>query len=194
MTPSLHDLFQKFTEHTDERFRLSASRGERTRFVIEFFRTYLGAQGFGEPRWEYMGIDAVWRDPHLGHLALALEHENSHDIKDFLAKEMQHLADIKAETKVAIAYPHAGEETWALAEVRKLIQGVTNMTSNVFGEQYLLVFGSNTWQEKKRAIQWKGYFVDRAGEIQAQLERVVRQGSGVGDTENEGGRAAAAES
>lgn len=193
MTPNLHDLFQKFTDHTDERFRLSASRGERTKFVIEFFRTYLEAQGFGEPRREYMGIDAVWRDPHLGHLSLALEHENSHDIKEFLAKEMQHLVDIKAQTKVAIAYPHAGEETWALSEVRKLIQNVTNMTSSVFGEDYLLVFGSNTWQERKRAIQWKGYFIDRSGEIQTQLERVVRQASGVGNTENEGDRAAPTE-
>lgn len=111
MTPNLHDLFEKFAEHTGDRFRLSASRSERTRFVIEFFQKYLGAQGFGEPHREYMAIDAVWRDPNLGHIALALEHENSHDIKEFLAKEMQHLVDIKAQTKVAIAYPHAGEET-----------------------------------------------------------------------------------
>jgi hypothetical protein len=192
MTVSLHELFQKFTEQTEDRFRFAAPARERTRFVIELFTSVLRSSGLGEPQREYMGIDAVWRDPHFGHLSLALEHENSHDIKEFLGKEMQHLVDIKAEAKVAIAYPHAGEETWALSEVRKLIQGVTNMTSNVFGEQYLLVLGSNTWQERKRAIQWKGHFIDRSGETHAQLERVVRQG--VGDTENEGDRAAPAES
>ncbi|MCI0407281.1 MAG: hypothetical protein L0191_01745 [Acidobacteria bacterium] len=183
MTPNLHDLFQTFAEHTEGRLRLSASRRERTRIIIEFFRTYLEAQGFGEPRREYMGIDAVWRDPNFGHIALALEHENSHDMKEFLANEMQHLVDIKAQTKVAIGYPHAGEETWALAEIRKLIQGIINMTSNVFGEQYLVMFGTSTWHEKRRAIQWKGYIIDRSGEIQARLEYVGRQGAARGGAE-----------
>jgi hypothetical protein len=175
MSVNLHELFQKFADHTEGQFRFADPATDRTRLVTEFFADYLRSLGLGEPHREYMGIDAVWRDPHLGYIALALEHENSHDIKDFLAKEMQHLVDIKAETKVAIAYPHAGEETSALAEIRKLIQVVTNMTSNVFGEQYLLVFGMNTWQEKRRAIQWKAYFMDRSGEIQGQREHVVRQ-------------------
>lgn len=57
------------------------------------------------------------------------------------------------------------------------------MTSSVFGEQYLVVFGTNTWQEKRRALQWKGYLIDRSGEVWAQLERVVRQAAVKGGNE-----------
>ena len=49
------------------------------------------------------------------------------------------------------------------------------MTAELLGENYLLIFGSNTWQGKKRAIQWKGYIFNRLGQMQNQLEKVVPQ-------------------
>src|SRR5574337_1765116 len=177
MPVNLYDLFHKFADHTAGRFRLGAPRKERTRFVMEFLREYLRSGGFEEPQREYMAIDAVWRDPYLGHIALAVEHENTHDIREFINKEVQHLVDVKAEAKVAIAYPHMGEETSALAEITTKIQRAANMTAELSGETYLLVFGANTWQEKKKAIRWKGYVINRLGVMQNQLEKVVPQAS-----------------
>ncbi len=177
MTISLHDLFHKFCGHTEGRFRLGPPRKEKTRFVVEFFKEYLELIGIEPPQFEYMGVDAVWRSHILGHIAVALEHENSHDMGEFLGKEMQHLIDLKAEVKVAIAYPHAGEETECLKEIARLIQRVVNMTTNVFAEDYLVIFGFDTRREKKPAIRWNGYILNRAGEIQDQLEKVVRQRS-----------------
>lgn len=122
--------------------------------------------------WELI---AAWRDPYLEHIAVALEHENSHDIKEFISKEIRHLVDLKAEAKVGVAYPHMGEETNALSEISRIIQGAANMTAELFGENYLLIFGSNTWQGKKQAIQWKGYLLNRLGQMQNRLEKVVPQ-------------------
>lgn len=175
MTIGLHDLFCKFADCTQDRFRLGPPRKEKTRFVVEFFHEYLQSLGFGDPDREYMGVDAVWRDPHLRYIAVALEHENSHNMGEFLRKEMQHLVDLKAQVKVAIAYPHAGEETESLKEIARLIQQVVNMTTDIFGEDYLIVFGFDTWRDRKPAIQWKGYILNRLGEVQGPLERIVPQ-------------------
>lgn len=175
MTLSLHDVFDRFCERCDGNLIIGSSRRARTTFVIDFFREYMKSQGMSEPHIDYMQVDAVWRDLTLGHISLALEHENSHDMREFIAQEMGHLVDLKALVKVAIAYPHAGEEKTTLDEIVLLIQQRAIMTSDIFGERYLILFGFNTLQERKPAILWKGYFLDRVGKIVDERQRVVFQ-------------------
>lgn len=175
MAVNLHDIFEHFCESTDGKIRWGENRRARTRLVLDFFHEYMKARGFGDATAEYMEIDAIWRDPHLDYIALALEHENSHDMRELIEQEMRHLVDLKAEAKVIIAYPHTGEEKSTLEKITRLIQQGANMTSDLLGEAYLIVFGFNTWHNKKPAIQWKGYLLNRTGRIDGERERVVFQ-------------------
>lgn len=70
------------------------------------------------------------------------------------------------------------------ATARTKITAEGNTTAELSDENYLLIFGSNTGQGKKRAIQWKGYILDRLGQMQYQLEKNAPQAGHRGLTEN----------
>jgi len=99
-------------------------------------------------------------------------------VESFVKGEMSHLADLKSVNKVAITYPHAGEETRILEAVRATISQRIMLTSNAFRENYLVIFGFPTWQAKKRAIRWNGYFLNQEGKIEDSKEKVVFQSAG----------------
>ena len=177
MTISLYDLFNQFCESTSDRMKWKESRMTRTRFVMAFFREYMSRNGLNEPYKDYMLVDAVWRDPRSGYIEVALEHENKGDAEKFVKEEIDHLADLKSVNKVAITYPPIGEEKRTLEAIGNVIQKRFFVTSQMPGENYLIIFGFATSQLKKRAIRWNGHFFSSEGKLRDSREKVVFQKS-----------------
>lgn len=177
MTISLYDIFDRFCDYTDERLRWKEPRKSRTELIVTLFTDYMKGAEFDGPYKEYMSIDAIWRDPSLGYVVLAVEHENKGNVERFVKEEIAHLADLKSMNKIAITYPATGEETLILEAIQNEIQKRIIITSNSFGENYLIIFGFPTWHMKKRAIRWNGYFFNQAAKPGDNKERVVFQRS-----------------
>ena len=172
---SLYDVFDKFCDASADTIRWKDGRQARTRFALEFFKHYATSMQWDGPYQEYMSIDAIWRDSYSGYIVFALEHENKGDVESFVKGEISHLADLKSLNKVAVTYPHAGEETRILEAVKTVIGQRVNVSSNTFGEDYLIIFGFPTWQSKHRAIRWNGYFLNNEGKLLDSREKVVSQ-------------------
>jgi len=73
---SLYDTFEKFCEASADSIRWKDGRRVRTKFSLNFFKNYASSMRWDGPHLEYMSIDAIWRDPYLGYVIFALEHEN----------------------------------------------------------------------------------------------------------------------
>ncbi len=101
---------------------------------------------------------------------------NEGDVQAFLNEEIRHPLDLRSQNKLAITYPHLGEEKQAVEAIKNMVQRWAILASDVFEEKNLVVFGFSTWREGKRPIQWKGYFIDRKGEVEDR-ESVVPQRS-----------------
>lgn len=172
MSVNLYEVFEHFCNATDSKLRWGDDRKRWTSFVLDIFDNFMRSKGLGESRRNYMGIDAVWRDPSLGNILLALEHENERRTEDFVAQEMHRLLDLKSLNKVAITYPHAGEERETIEAIRAMIPRGAMLASDTFFENYLIIFGFDTRHKARRAILWRGYSINRKGEVD-ERERVV---------------------
>src|SRR3990167_4738175 len=99
---SLYDVFEKFCEASAGVIRWKDGRRARTRFALDFFKSYASSMQWNGPHLEYMSIDVIWRDPYSGYIVFAVEHENKGDVESFVKGEISHLADLKSLNKVAI--------------------------------------------------------------------------------------------
>lgn len=156
MSISLYELFEHFCNAMDGKLRWGDDRKIWTAIILEFFDEYMRSKGCVESYQNYMGIDAVWRDPVLDHIVLALEHENEGKVGSFLAQEIRHLLDLKSVNNIAITYPHVGEERETIDAIRQMVPRTGMLASGVFVESYLIIFGFDTRRETKRAVLWRG--------------------------------------
>lgn len=127
---------------------------------------------------EHMNIDYIWRYDSTKYstndIELAVESENQENRVDVLIEnEVQNLVDLRARNKVAIFYPNLGDENVLLDKIRKAIKRVSEQCR--FEEKYVFVLGFATRKEGKKAILWKGYFLDKTGEVTSMKERVTFQ-------------------
>jgi hypothetical protein len=175
VTISLYDLFDQFSDAMAQQIKWNDNRKKRTELIMAFFDQYMSQKGFGGPCRDYMLIDAVWRDPLMGYITLALEHENKGDVNSFVDQEMAHLTDLKSINKVAITYPPSGEEKRTLEAIENVIKTRISVTATGLGEDYLIIFGFTTSQSGKRAVRWNGYFFDSNGKLRDNREKVVPQ-------------------
>lgn len=164
---TLSSIFDEFCKQLSGKLRWSRSKAEWTDAIFDFFHDLNEKQHkpLKEER-EHMNIDYLWRDveyfPYQS-IKLAVEHENKFDLNEFLDSEIQHLLDIKAECKIAITYPQLGDENKLIREVTERIKQYSQKLSPF--EDYLLILGFATSKEKKRAIRFRGYLLDREGKI-----------------------------
>ncbi len=124
----------------------------------------------------YMGIDYIWRYEQVDqgkvtyqHIELAVEHENERDVKEFLDKEIRHLVDLKADNKIAITYPALADEMSLISEIQQLIGASGRRMNN---ENYLIILG---FTASKKALRFKGYFFNNAGDRQGEPKDKVIQ-------------------
>lgn len=175
MSVTLFELFDAFCRATDGRLRWSDDRKVWSEYVLNFLDEFMRAKGYGDAHRNYMGIDAVWRTSGLDYIELAVEHENEGKTARFLAQEIRHLLDLKSLNKVAITYPHMGEERETITTIKQMVPLAAMLASNVFTERYLVIFGFDTRREGKRAILWRGHFISSKGEVEEQEIVVFQQ-------------------
>lgn len=176
MSISLYEAFEEFCGATNGKLKWGDDRSTWTTFILEFFDDYMRSKGFAVAQKNYMDIDAVWRDPHLRYIVLALEHENEGRVRNFLQEEIHHLLDVKGQNKIGITYPHVGEEKELVDAIQSAVQQASITASPAFGDNYLIILGFDTRQAGKRVIQWKGWFISARGEME-EREKVVAQRS-----------------
>lgn len=175
----LVSLFNHLGEKSQGQLKWDDKDKAWTQWMFQCFDDYVTATHSVEGVSNYMDIDRVWRDPGLGYLILALEHENNFVRKDFLGQEIQHLIDLKATYKVAITYPQLGEEEETIKEVCSLLNRSTWLRFiDYCTDEYLIVFGFATKKDGKPAILWKGYRLDYTGKHLDAYTKVVMQASG----------------
>jgi len=179
---SLARVFDEFCAYFDGKMRWSAAKdSEWTDKVLSFFSDLRSREEKSFPGYrlvevrEYMNIDYVWRSVVTSgsHIELAVEHENTGNVKPFLEQEIQHLIDLKADNKIAITYPHVGDE-------EKLVRSVCDSVRSDFRHQkenYLLLLGfaTRTGEQAAQAILVKGHFIDSLGRETSSRQKVILQ-------------------
>jgi len=179
---SISDIYDEFCKYFDGKMKWSAAKdSEWTENILKFFSEFRASKekllvGYRlvEAR-EYMSIDLTWRamTSSTSHIELAVEHENTGNVKPFLKQEIQHLIDLKADNKIAITYPHIGDE-------ETLVRGVCDAIKTDVrqrGEEYLLLLGfaTRTGDPPMPAILIKGHFIDSSGNEKTSKQRVILQ-------------------
>lgn len=97
-----------------------------TNTVLNIFTEIGRSLGF-MPRKEYLRLDQTWeiRHPDISTIVLALEHENTSDVREILDDELLKLVDVKAFLKVIVFYPSipitAKEEGFSYPEIQEKI-------------------------------------------------------------------------
>jgi len=179
---SLPKIFDQFCSYFDGKMKWSAAKNsEWTQSILRFFsdpRTkqenlFPGAEV--DEKYEYMNIDYVWRvvGSSGSFIELAVEHENTGTVKTFLEQEVRHLIDLKADNKIAITYPHIGDE-------ERLMQAVSDsvrLDLRRQDEHYLILLGyaTRTGEPAAPAILFKGHFIDSSGKKTSVLQKVILQ-------------------
>lgn len=72
MSVSFYEIFESFCDATNGELKWQHGRKAWTTFVLGFFDEYMRSKGFGESEKNFMAIDAIWREPSLGYIVLAL--------------------------------------------------------------------------------------------------------------------------
>lgn len=159
---NLRDLFEEFCNAADGKLRWGDSGKLWTDFVFDFLRSYMKKihpeDSRLEPESNYMSIDLVFRTPWSSFIELAVESENTAPMKDFMSKELRHLADLKAESKIAIYYPSMGDEDAIVERAYGMIRERGPVTRNL-GEDWLLLFGFSTTTSGHKIVLWRGHFI-----------------------------------
>lgn len=177
----LESMFEEFCNHLDGKLKWSArelTAKQWTKTIFDFFDQLNTKESvpFVVTK-DFMRIDYVWRYDSSKYstsdIELALEHENAMEkIDSLLEKEIQHLIDIKARSKVGIFYIPQGDEKEFIQKIKERIKRQT-MRSNY--EKYLIILGYATTYHKQRAILFKGFLFDQDGELKEQKEKIVLQ-------------------
>lgn len=178
-------FYNEFCEYLDGKIKWSKKKSEITKLVFNFFKERNQKENipFIEKK-EYMTIDYIWRYkmPEYSHdtIALALEHEVSvRKINDFLDDEVQHLIDIKAENKIGIFYPTAGDEKALKDGIKDRLKKTRQLSSKI--EKYLFIFGIPTTQMGKIIMLFKGIIFswDQHNNVETILltEKIIKQQS-----------------
>jgi hypothetical protein len=94
-------------------------------------------------------------------LIFALEHEHQTNIEEILSKEVAHLIDLRAQTKVGIFYPNLGDENYLIENIKKKIGSAVVWLP--LKEEYMFVLGFNTKKQGRPAIKFKAYLLDSSG-------------------------------
>ncbi|MFQ5861156.1 MAG: hypothetical protein ACE5IG_06375 [Dehalococcoidia bacterium] len=126
-----------------------------------------------------MRVDYLWRydssQYYMNDIELAVEHENvTAKLSDLIEGEIQHLIDLKARNKVGIFYIAQGDEEDFVKAVGERIR-MQGMRSQL--ERYLIILGSTTSREKRRALLFKGCFFAADGSLTNQQHQVIFQAS-----------------
>ena len=183
MRLTLNELFDEFCDYLHGKIKWKAPENERTALILSFFSELNKSEyrPYEEKR-EYMRIDYIWRDvssfPYQK-IVLAVEHENEFNFKSFLGTEIQRLLDIKAENKIAIAYPQVGNENRLIREVQERIKKYA-LKIHPF-ESYLLILGFTTRkrpkgvEKPKLAVRFKGYIFNNKGDLTTFKDRTILQ-------------------
>jgi hypothetical protein len=144
-----------------------------TEEILKFFEEEARKQK-ARPQREYMTLDLVWWSQ-FTHIALALEHENSHKrINSFLDEEVSHLLDIRADRKVGIFYPSVGDEKILVKNIEERLR-YRFQGRPIPYERYLFILGFPTRKQGKPAIQFKPYYFDEKGKPTIGHEYVILQ-------------------
>jgi len=173
-------MFNTFCEYLNGKLKWSETKDkEWTQTVFQFFSAENTRETipYVEIR-EHMNVDYILRYDSskysFNDIELAVEHEASENRVDVLvSEEIQNLVDIRARNKVAIFYPSAGDEANLLDKIQKKIKSVS--TRYQLEEEYLIILGYTTTTEGKRAILWRAFYLDKAGNLTQRKERVIMQ-------------------
>jgi hypothetical protein len=130
--------------------------GEWTQLILDFFKEQAVKHG-ATFETEYMDVDMIWRGEHM-EIAFALEHEHGTYVREVLEKEVNHLIDLRAKTKVGIFYPNTGDVKPLVESAEKWIAERTRAV-RVVGEEYLFILGFNTSRDRRRVIQFQARFM-----------------------------------
>jgi hypothetical protein len=127
--PTPQELFQMFQEKFSKATLPDSWQVSEpwTNIVLTIFDEIGRNMGY-TPRKEYLRLDQTWeiRLPDISLIVLALEYENTGDVREILDDELQKLIDIKAFLKVLIFYPiipammYEGE--FMITEIQEKIQ------------------------------------------------------------------------
>lgn len=177
----LPKIFDEFCGYFDGKMKWSAAKdSEWTKTVLSFFSDLRARE---EKSWssklleirEYMGIDYIWRNEGTSgrYIELAVEHENTGDVKAFLEQEIQHLVDLKADNKIAITYPYIGDEERLMRGVHDIIRSDLRRKD----ERYLVLLGfpTRTGESPAPAILFKGHLIDSSGREESVKQKVILQ-------------------
>lgn len=167
------DFFREFCKEFNGKLKW----GERTKWkalIFKFFSELDERKRCYKFEKEYMNIDYVWKEitDYSYRIKLALEHEASEkSIKQLLNKEIQHLVDLKAGTKIAILYPSQGEKETLLDGISIRIR---NNPMKLGYEKYLIILGFQATKEnigkRRRAIKFEGFIFNQHGNRETVLE------------------------
>lgn len=106
--PTPNELFQIFQEKFSKATLPDSWEVSQpwTNTILNIFGEIGRSLGY-IPRKEYLRLDQTWeiRHPDISTIVLALEYENTDDVREILDDELQKLLDIKAFLKVLIFYP-----------------------------------------------------------------------------------------
>jgi len=179
---SLPRVFDQFCSYFDGKMKWSAAKdSEWTKSILSFFsddqtkreNLFTGVELVEV--YEYMGIDYVWRisSSSGNFIELAVEHENTGSVRPFLEQEVRHLVDLKADNKIAITYPHIGDEETLMRGVYDLVKSDMRRRD----EKYLVLLGfaTKTGEPPTPAILFKGHFIDVSGNETLVRQKVIKQ-------------------
>lgn len=181
MVVFLGSLFDEFCDYLDGKLKWSKTKAkEWTDTVLKFFREKNKAESipYVELK-EYMRVDYIWRyDParySIHDIELAVEHEGEvRKVDNLVKEEVQHLIDLKARGKVGIFYPARGDEKELIEKTQQRIKAQDQKIILPY-EKYLIILGYATTKKGKRAILFKGFFLNGKGDIEEERERVILQ-------------------
>jgi len=143
--PTPNELFKMFQEKFSkatlpEKWEASTW----TNIVLNIFSEIGRSLGF-MPRKEYLRLDQTWeiRHPDVSTIVLALEHENTSDVREIIDDELQKLLDVKSLLKVLIFYPKIPvtmlEGEFTIPEIQEKIQSAKIKLPD---EKYVIIGGN----------------------------------------------------
>jgi|YelNatPaOPRAMG01_1025707.scaffolds.fasta_scaffold28696_4 hypothetical protein len=156
--PTPKELFSLFQEKL-----LEAKLPESWNVSEPWTKTLLNVFGeigrdFGyKPRKEYLRLDQTWEIRHEGVsvIVLALEHENTGDIREILNDELQKLVDVKAYLKVLVFYPSfpisIENEEPIVSEVSEIQDKISSAKIKNSEEKYVII--GITYNPSKNAVE-----------------------------------------
>ncbi|MEM4700663.1 MAG: hypothetical protein QXZ51_00790 [Candidatus Bathyarchaeia archaeon] len=138
-----------------------------TRTLLNIFSEIGRSFGY-KPRKEYLRLDQTWEIRHedISVIVLALEHENTGDIREILDDELQKLVDVKAYLKVLIFYPSfpisIKDKEPIVSEVLEIQDKIRSAKIKYIEEKYVVI--GITYNASKNVIEVSAVTLNCKGE------------------------------